>query len=326
MTTGSPARAGLPPSGRARCCAPSGWSSRSFGGLAATLTAGTDISRRLRFDRGWTATRRGANPQLSVRLPNVTAMGAPAGEQLSLPDLDGAAEMSLRETTFVVVDLETTGGRMTAGDGNGRRRHHRDRGGQSARRCGARRVRHPCRPATQHPAADRATDRHHHGDGVRCPDHRRGVADVFRVRPRCGAGGPQRPVRRRVLAGRRRPVRYRMAATAGAVHRSAGPPGAQPRGSSQRATGGAGAAVRGRQRAHPPGARRRAGHRRCVACADRAGGQSRGAHLRRLALVSARRDARHSDASGCWPRGCRTGPGFTCSADRRGGALRRHGN
>ncbi len=44
-------------------------------------------------------------------------MGAPAAEQLSLPDLDGAAEMSLRDTTFVVVDLETTGGRMTARDG-----------------------------------------------------------------------------------------------------------------------------------------------------------------------------------------------------------------
>src|ERR1700750_1030690 len=44
-------------------------------------------------------------------------MGAPAVEQLSLPDLDGAAEISLRETTFVVVDLETTGGRMTAVDG-----------------------------------------------------------------------------------------------------------------------------------------------------------------------------------------------------------------
>jgi DNA polymerase III subunit epsilon len=54
---------------------------------------------------------------VSVRLPNVTVMGAPAGEQLSLPDLDGAAEMSLRETTFVVVDLETTGGRMTANEG-----------------------------------------------------------------------------------------------------------------------------------------------------------------------------------------------------------------
>jgi DNA polymerase III subunit epsilon len=54
---------------------------------------------------------------MSVPLPNVSAMGTPAGEQLSLPDLDEAAEISLRETTFVVVDLETTGGRVTAGAG-----------------------------------------------------------------------------------------------------------------------------------------------------------------------------------------------------------------
>ena len=52
-----------------------------------------------------------------MRLPNVAVMGAPAAEQLSLPDLDGAAEMSLRDITFVVVDLETTGGRMNARDG-----------------------------------------------------------------------------------------------------------------------------------------------------------------------------------------------------------------
>ncbi|MDT7737858.1 MAG: polymerase subunit epsilon, partial [Mycobacterium sp.] len=45
-------------------------------------------------------------------------MGAPAAEQLSLLDLEAATEMSLREITFVVVDLETTGGRMAARDGN----------------------------------------------------------------------------------------------------------------------------------------------------------------------------------------------------------------
>ena len=44
-------------------------------------------------------------------------MGAPGAEQLSLPDLDEATEISLRETTFVVVDLETTGGRMNGRDG-----------------------------------------------------------------------------------------------------------------------------------------------------------------------------------------------------------------
>jgi DNA polymerase III subunit epsilon len=44
-------------------------------------------------------------------------MGAPAAEQLSLPELDAATEMALREITFVVVDLETTGGRMAGRDG-----------------------------------------------------------------------------------------------------------------------------------------------------------------------------------------------------------------
>jgi DNA polymerase-3 subunit epsilon len=56
-------------------------------------------------------------PAMSVPLLNVSAMGVPTAEQLSLPDIDGATEISLRETTFVVVDLETTGGRMTAADG-----------------------------------------------------------------------------------------------------------------------------------------------------------------------------------------------------------------
>ena len=44
-------------------------------------------------------------------------MGAHGAEQLHLPDVDGVTEISLRETTFVVVDLETTGGRMNGRDG-----------------------------------------------------------------------------------------------------------------------------------------------------------------------------------------------------------------
>jgi DNA polymerase III subunit epsilon len=54
---------------------------------------------------------------MSGGLANVAAMGARDAEQLSLPDLDEATEISLRETTFVVVDLETTGGRMNGRDG-----------------------------------------------------------------------------------------------------------------------------------------------------------------------------------------------------------------
>lgn len=40
--------------------------------------------------------------------------GSPTDAQLSFADVDPAADISLRETTFVVVDLETTGGRATA--------------------------------------------------------------------------------------------------------------------------------------------------------------------------------------------------------------------
>ncbi|SOJ55900.1 DNA polymerase III PolC-type [Mycobacterium simulans] len=48
---------------------------------------------------------------------NVTAMGMSGGTQLSLPGLNPDEEVSLRQTTFVVVDLETTGGRTTGSAG-----------------------------------------------------------------------------------------------------------------------------------------------------------------------------------------------------------------
>lgn len=50
---------------------------------------------------------------MSVRVPNVPLMNTAGGTQLSFPGLDAVEELSLRETTFVVVDLETTGGRTT---------------------------------------------------------------------------------------------------------------------------------------------------------------------------------------------------------------------
>ena len=36
---------------------------------------------------------------------------------MSFADVDPATDLSLRDTTFVVVDLETTGGRASAGPG-----------------------------------------------------------------------------------------------------------------------------------------------------------------------------------------------------------------
>ncbi|GAB3001831.1 hypothetical protein MBOU_32820 [Mycobacterium bourgelatii] len=53
---------------------------------------------------------------MSVRVPNVPCMEVAGGTQLSFPGLDAVEELSLRETTFVVVDLETTGGRTTETD------------------------------------------------------------------------------------------------------------------------------------------------------------------------------------------------------------------
>jgi DNA polymerase-3 subunit epsilon len=54
---------------------------------------------------------------VSVRVLNVTPMGVTGGTQLSFVDLESSAETLLRETTFVVVDLETTGGRTRSSDG-----------------------------------------------------------------------------------------------------------------------------------------------------------------------------------------------------------------
>ena len=65
----------------------------------------------------------------------------------------------LREVTFVVLDLETTGGAAR------RRRHHRDRRGQGPRRRADRRVRDPGQPGRGHPAVHHGADRHHRGHG-----------------------------------------------------------------------------------------------------------------------------------------------------------------
>ncbi|BBX96904.1 hypothetical protein MLAC_21980 [Mycobacterium lacus] len=60
---------------------------------------------------------------MSVAMPNVCAMGVTGATQLSFADLSEAQawvpadEIPLRETTFVVFDLETTGGRTTSAPG-----------------------------------------------------------------------------------------------------------------------------------------------------------------------------------------------------------------
>ncbi len=57
---------------------------------------------------------------MSDGVPTVWVMGVTGSDQLRFPDVgpsDAAHEVSLRETTFVVVDLETTGARSTSPDG-----------------------------------------------------------------------------------------------------------------------------------------------------------------------------------------------------------------
>ena len=57
----------------------------------------------------------------AVRTPDAPYLVFPdRGIELSFADVDPAADISLRETTFVVVDLETTGGRATAAAGGSR--------------------------------------------------------------------------------------------------------------------------------------------------------------------------------------------------------------
>ena len=82
----------------------------------------------------------------------------------------------LREVTFVVVDLETTGGSAA------QLRDHRDRRGEGARRRGARRVPDAGQSRRADPAVHRGAHRHHQLDGRRGAADRARAAGVPRVR------------------------------------------------------------------------------------------------------------------------------------------------
>ena len=109
----------------------------------------------------------------------------------------------LADVTFVVVDLETTGGspKDSAITEIGA---VKVRGG-----AGARRVPDAGRPGPRDPALHQRPDRDHLDDGRRGPADRRGAAGVPRVRPRRGAGRAQRAVRPRLPQGRVRRERHR---------------------------------------------------------------------------------------------------------------------
>ena len=210
------------------------------------------------------------------------------GTQLSFADVDQlslrlAFDVSLRDTTFVVVDLETTGGRAIR-----RRRRTSTRSPRSARsRCAAGR----CSANWPHWSTPAAASRPRSSRSPASP--RRWCA----TRPTIDAVLPAflEFARGAVLVAHNagfdigflraaaRALPDRLAAPAGAVHRPAGPPGADPRRGAQRAAGGAGPAVRRGHHADPPRARRRPRHRRRAARADRTGRQPGRAHLHRPA-------------------------------------------
>ena len=112
-------------------------------------------------------------------------------------------------------------------------------------------------------------------------------------------------------------ARLPLADAAGARHRRAGPAGADPRrGAQPQARHARRSTSAPRDQPDPPGARRRPGHRRRAARADRAAGQPQGAHARRRDRVRQGGHAGPARASATSPRACRTRPGSTSSAPR----------
>ena len=207
-----------------------------------------------------------------------------------------------------------------------RRRDHRDRRGQGARRRGAGRARHPGQPGRADPAVHHRADRHHPGHAAARPrrssrccraswsSSRDAVLvahnapyDVGFLKAACAKHGYRWPnprvldtaaLARRVLTARR---------------------GAQPQ------AGHPGRLLPHRHPAHPPGAGRRPGHRGRAARADRPAGRPPGATRVGEAIEFARavtptqRRKRHL-ADGL-PDGAR---GLHLPGRRRPAALRRH--
>ena len=140
------------------------------------------------------------------------------------PEPDGsvdAAALSLRETTFVVLDLETTGG---APDGGGITEIGavKVRGGEELGEFGT-----LVNPGERHPAVHHRADRHHRGDAGA------GAADRRRCCRRCWSSCTARcwsPTTRRIDTGFLKAAcarhGYPWPQPAGAGHRGAGPPGA----------------------------------------------------------------------------------------------------
>ena len=226
----------------------------------------------------------------------------------------------LREVTFVVVDLETTGGSPAdCGD-------HRGRRGQGPRRRGARRVPDPGQPRRADPAVHPGAHRHHRRDGRRRRRDRVGAARVPGVRR--AAPCSSRTTRRSTSGScAPRPQRHgpAVAARSGSSTPPAGPAGAacatrRPTAGSPRWPG----VFRATHHAQPPRAGRRARDRRRPARADRAGRAPRAWTPSRSSRRTPRGSPRPAAAQAAPRRAVPHGPGVYLFEDARGpGALRR---
>ena len=219
----------------------------------------------------------------------------------------------LREVTFVVVDLETTGGSAA--------------GGSSITEIGAVKVRGGevlgefqtlVRPSDADPAVHQRADRHHQPDGRRRPD---------RSTRRCRRSSSSPPGS--VLVAHNAPfdvgflrhfadaLGIALATLPGARHREAGPPRRHPRRRAELQAVLAGPALPRRRRPRTTGLLSDARATVDVlARPDGAARQPRRAHPRGAADVLVAGLRRPSARSAISPSSCRTSPGSTCSATR----------
>ena len=168
MTTGSPGPARIV---RCRLAVPWSMSSRVVCPHARprppTRISGATAAQR----RPAPARRTCAGPAVCRSAgPNVAGCGRRRrSAQLSFADLDPSADCRCATPPSSSSTWRPPAAAPSKARRRTLRRDHRDRRGQGARRRGARRIRHPGRPAARDPAADRAADRHHHRDGAATP-------------------------------------------------------------------------------------------------------------------------------------------------------------
>ena len=223
----------------------------------------------------------------------------------------------LRDTTFVVVDLETTGG-APVDAGITEIGAVKVRGGEVLGEFAT--LVNPGEPVPPFVAVlTGITD----AMVASAPAAARRAAGVPGVRRGRGAGGAQRAVRHRVPHRRLRPYRPGLAGADGRGHGPAGACRAAARRGGQLQAGHAGASLPGRHRAEPPRSRRRPRDGRRAARPDRPGRLAGGPHRRGARDVLLPGEPGAAAEAPPRRRAARHPGGLPLPRRRRPGALRR---